>query len=228
MEGVSRSVLPRAMFKKTAGLWILILVLSLGAAAPGNDAPRGAFAKATFAGGCFWCMEAPFDVLPGVVSTTSGYTGGQEKNPTYEEVSAGGTGHAEAVLVLYDPAKISYSELLEVFWRNVDPLTPNRQFCDAGSQYRAAIFFHDETQKRLAEQSKVEKSKRFDKPIVTEIVPASEFYRAEDYHQDFYKKSPIRYKTYRFGCGRDRRLEELWGKSVPRAQGTERRPGRSS
>ncbi len=162
------------------------------------------------------------------MSTTSGYAGGQKKNPTYEEVSAGGTGHAEAVLVLYDPAKISYSELLEVFWRNVDPLTPNRQFCDAGSQYRSAIFFHDENQKRSAEQSKLEKSKRFDKPIVTEIVPASEFYPAEDYHQDFYKKSPIRYKTYRFGCGRDRRLEELWGKSAPHAQGAERGPDRSS
>ena len=216
------------MSKRTVTLWILLVVLSLGAAAPGGETRRGALARATFAGGCFWCMEAPFDVLPGVVSTTSGYAGGQRKNPTYEEVSAGGTGHAEAVLVLYDPAKIRYSELLEVFWRNIDPLTPNRQFCDAGSQYRSAIFFHDETQKRLAEESKLAKSKQFDKPIVTEIVPASRFYRAEDYHQDFYKKSPIRYKTYRFGCGRDRRLEELWGKPASHAQGAERRPGRSS
>jgi peptide-methionine (S)-S-oxide reductase len=168
-------------------------------------------AKATFAGGCFWCMEPPFDKLDGVISTISGYAGGKKKNPTYEEVSAGNTGHAEVVQVTYDPKKITYEKLLEVFWRNVDPLTPNRQFCDVGSQYRTAIFYHDETQKRLAEESKKALSKRFKEPIVTEIVAASEFYPAEDYHQDYYTKNPLRYKYYRYSCGRDQRLETLWG-----------------
>ena len=168
-------------------------------------------AKATFAGGCFWCMEPPFDKLDGVTSTISGYAGGEKKNPTYEEVSAGNTGHAEVVQVTYDPKKITYEKLLEVFWRNVDPLTPNRQFCDVGSQYRTAIFYHDETQKRLAEESKKALSKRFKEPIVTEIVAASEFYPAEDYHQDYYTKNPLRYKYYRYNCGRDQRLEALWG-----------------
>lgn len=168
-------------------------------------------AKATFAGGCFWCMEPPFDKLDGVISTISGYAGGKKKNPTYEEVSAGNTGHAEVVQVTYDPKKITYEKLLEVFWRNVDPLTPNRQFCDVGSQYRTAIFYHDETQKRLAEESKKALAKRFKEPIVTEIVAASEFYPAEDYHQDYYTKNPLRYKYYRYSCGRDQRLETLWG-----------------
>jgi peptide-methionine (S)-S-oxide reductase len=170
-------------------------------------------AKAIFAGGCFWCMEPPFEKLEGVGAVTSGYTGGQKKNPTYEEVSAGGTGHAEAIEIVYDPAAISYAELLEVFWRNVDPLTPNAQFCDHGDQYRTGIFYQDASQKRLAEASKeaLTKSKRFDKPIVTEITAAAEFYPAEDYHQDYYKKNPIRYKYYRYNCGRDRRLAELWG-----------------
>ena len=168
-------------------------------------------AKATFAGGCFWCMEPPFDKLDGVISTISGYAGGKKKNPTYEEVSAGNTGHAEVVQITYDPKKITYEKLLEVFWRNVDPLTPNRQFCDIGSQYRTAIFYHDETQKRLAEESKKALAKRFKEPIVTEIVAASEFYPAEDYHQDYYTKNPLRYKYYRYSCGRDQRLEALWG-----------------
>ena len=172
-------------------------------------------ATATFAGGCFWCMEPPFDKLDGVISTTSGYTGGHKKNPTYQEVSAGGTGHAESMQVLYDPAKVSYAKLLDVFWHNVDPLTLNAQFCDHGTQYRTAIFYHNEEQKRLAEASKqeLEKSGRFPQPIVTEIVPVSEFYPAEDYHQDYYQKNPIRYKFYRYNCGRDARLEELWGKA---------------
>lgn len=172
-------------------------------------------AKATFAGGCFWCMEPPFDKLEGVISTTSGYTGGQKQDPTYQEVSAGGTGHAEAVQVVYDPEKISYAELLEVFWRNIDPTTPDRQFCDVGSQYRTAIFYHNEEQRRLAEQSKkaLEESGRFNQPIVTEIVPATEFYVAEDYHQDYYQKNPLRYHFYRYACGRDQRLEEIWGKA---------------
>ena len=170
--------------------------------------------KATFAGGCFWCMEEAFDKVEGVVSVTSGYTGGRKPNPAYEEVSAGGTGHAEAVEILYDPAKVSYAKLLEVFWRNIDPTTPDRQFCDGGNQYRSAIFYQNETQKRLAEESKqaVEKSKPFKDSIVTQIVPASAFYVAEDYHQDFYKKNPIRYKFYKYNCGRAQRLEELWEK----------------
>jgi peptide-methionine (S)-S-oxide reductase len=171
------------------------------------------FAVATFGGGCFWCMEPPFDALPGVISTVSGYTGGKSANPTYERVSAGGTGHAEVVQVRYDPATISYEKLLQVFWRNIDPLAPDRQFCDSGSQYRSAIFYHDAAQRGLAERSKaaLEKSAQFDRPIVTQIVPASEFYAAEEYHQDYYVKNPLRYKYYRSSCGRDRRLKELWG-----------------
>jgi peptide-methionine (S)-S-oxide reductase len=172
------------------------------------------YEKATFAGGCFWCMEPPFDELPGVISTTSGYTGGRTKNPTYEQVSAGITGHAESVEVIFDPAKITYARLLEVFWKNIDPITANRQFCDSGTQYRSGIFYHTEEQKRLAEASKkaLEDSGRFKQPIVTEIVAATAFYRAEEYHQDYYKKNPIRFKYYKYGCGRARRLEELWGK----------------
>jgi methionine-S-sulfoxide reductase len=186
----------------------------------GRAAGGKSLETATFAGGCFWCMEPPFDELEGVVSTTSGYTGGQKKDPTYEEVSAGETGHVEAVQVVFDPTKISYSELLEVFWRNVDPTTPNRQFCDVGSQYRAAIFYHSEEQRRLAEASKkaLAESGRLMKPIVTEIVPASEFYQAEDYHQDYYKKNPIRYKFYRYNCGRDQILAKIWGKSRSAAE----------
>jgi len=178
---------------------------------------RGAWAAeeatATFAGGCFWCMQPPFDRLDGVRSTTVGYTGGHTQNPTYEQVSAGGTGHAESIQITYDPAKVSYAKLLEVFWRNVDPLTPNAQFCDHGTQYRSAIFFLTAEQQRLAEDSKreLEASGRFKQPIVTEIVPASSFYPAEDYHQAYYRKNPIRYKYYRYSCGRDRRLQELWG-----------------
>jgi peptide-methionine (S)-S-oxide reductase len=168
-------------------------------------------AKATFAGGCFWCMEPPYDELDGVISTISGYTGGTKKNPTYEQVSAGATGHTEAVEVTYDPKKISYDKLLDVFWRNIDPLTANAQFCDSGSQYRSAIFYHDSTQKLLAEASKNRLQSRFKQPIVTEIVRAAEFYPAESYHQDYYKKNPIRYKLYRYGCGRDKRLQAIWG-----------------
>jgi peptide-methionine (S)-S-oxide reductase len=172
-------------------------------------------AKATFAGGCFWCMEPPFDELDGVISTTSGYIGGQKPNPTYEEVSGGRTGHAEAVEVMYDPRKITYARLLEVFWRNIDPLTPDRQFCDAGSQYRSAIFVHGEEQRRLAEESKQAVASRLQQKVVTEITSATIFYPAEEYHQDYYKKNPIRYKVYRAGCGRDQRLEAVWGKAVP-------------
>jgi peptide-methionine (S)-S-oxide reductase len=167
-------------------------------------------AKATFAGGCFWCMEPPFEKLDGVVAVTSGYMGGFKKDPTYDEVSAGRTGHAESIEILYDPAKISYAQLLDVFWHNIDPTVKDRQFCDVGGQYRSAIFYHDQEQKKLAEQSKQKLTGRF-KNIYTEIVAASTFYPAEDYHQDFYKKNPVRYKSYRYGCGRDARLKELWG-----------------
>jgi peptide-methionine (S)-S-oxide reductase len=176
--------------------------------------PEARLATAIFAGGCFWCMEPPFDKLPGVVSTTSGYIGGRTKNPTYEQVSAGTTGHTEAVQIVYDPAKVSYQKLLEVFWRNIDPTTPNAQFCDHGSQYRSGIFYLGEEQQRLASASRqtLERSKPFREPIVTEITAATTFYAAEDYHQDYYKKNPLRYKFYRANCGRDNRLEQLWGK----------------
>ena len=170
-------------------------------------------ATATFAGGCFWCMEPPFDKLDGVISTTSGYTGGERRHPTYGDVSSGRTAHAEAVEVVYDPTKISYAQLLAVFWLNIDPLTRNRQFCDGGAQYRTAIFFHGDQQERLARESKqrIEDSGRFDQPIVTQIVEAAEFWTAEDYHQGYYLKNPLRYKFSRVRCGRDRRLDELWG-----------------
>jgi peptide-methionine (S)-S-oxide reductase len=197
--------------KRTVFLCSLLLAGLL--AGPSDIAAQGKTAKATFAGGCFWCMEPPYDKLDGVISTVSGYIGGPKKNPTYEEVSAGGTGHAEAVQVVYDPSKVSYQKLLEVYWKNVDPLTPNRQFCDRGSQYRTAIFTHGAEQKRLAEASRQEIQKRFQQPVVTEIVAAGPFYPAEEYHQDYYEKNPIRYKYYRTSCGRDRRLEELWGKA---------------
>jgi peptide-methionine (S)-S-oxide reductase len=170
-------------------------------------------AVATFAGGCFWCMEGPYDQLPGVVATISGYTGGRKVNPTYEEVSSGTTGHAESVTVVYDPKKVTYEKLLDVFWHNIDPTVKDRQFCDGGNQYRTAIFYHDEAQRKAAEASKaaLEKSKPFKEPIVTEIVMAGTFYPAEDYHQDFYMKNPVRYQLYRSGCGRDARLKQLWG-----------------
>ena len=195
--------------KITRLLLLLLLVIPLPGLAKGSGVE-----KATFAGGCFWCMEPPFDKIDGVISTTSGYAGGQRKNPTYEEVSAGGTGHAEVVQVVYDPRKVSYAQLLEVFWLNIDPLTPNRQFCDSGHQYRSAIYYHNANQKKLAEASKrkLEQSRRFNKPIVTEIAALSAFYPAEEYHQNYYEKNPLRYKFYRFNCGRDQRLGELWGK----------------
>ena len=171
-------------------------------------------AKATFAGGCFWCVEEAFDTVPGVVSTTSGYMGGPKKNPTYEEVSAGRTGHTEVLQVVYDPNKVSYQQLLDVFWVNHDPTVTDRQFCDVGSQYRPAIFTHDAEQKRLAEasKSKYEKLKTFKRPLPTPIVPAGEFWPAESYHQDYHVKNPVRYKLYATGCGRYARLDELWGR----------------
>ena len=171
--------------------------------------------KATFAGGCFWCMQPPFDKIPGVISTAVGYTGGATAHPTYEEVCSGSTGHAEAIEVTYEPARGSYDALLDIFWRNIDPTTPNKQFADTGTQYRTAIFYHSAEQKRLAEASKkkMEKSGVFGKPIVTEIVPASVFYPAEDYHQKYCQNNPVRYKFYSAGSSRENYLKKLWSKS---------------
>ena len=188
--------------------WLLMTALG-SAGAASRDAQ---VAEAVFAGGCFWCMEEAFENVGGVVSVISGYTGGRVPRPTYEEVSGGGTGHAESVQILYDPSKIGYAQLLEIFWRNIDPTTRDQQFCDSGSQYRSAIFYQDDTQRRLAEESRrtIERTKSFKEPIVTEIVPAGDFYPAEDYHQDFYKKNSIRYKLYKWNCGRAQRLAQLW------------------
>jgi peptide-methionine (S)-S-oxide reductase len=204
--------------KKQAALSVLtVAVLFIGAwnLQLTSQAAAGTIpGKAYFAGGCFWCMEEVFEKVEGVLSATSGYMGGTVASPSYEEVSAGRTGHAESVEVVYDPAKVSYQKLLDVFWRNVDPITPNAQFCDHGSQYRSAIFFQTDEEKRASDASKqgIEQSRRFTEPIVTQIVMASQFYPAEEYHQDFYKKNPIRYKLYKYNCGRAQRLEALWGK----------------
>jgi peptide-methionine (S)-S-oxide reductase len=195
-------------------LTFLFVLSGFALAQTGSAAKNPPRAVATFAGGCFWCMEPPYDKLAGVISTTSGYMGGKTQNPTYEQVVSGRTGHAEVVQVEYDPEKVSYATLLEVFWRNVDPTQRDGQFCDHGSQYRTAIFYHNEEQRKaaLASKAQVEKTKPFKGAIVTEITAAPEFYRAEEYHQDFYKKNPARYKFYRAGCGRDARLQALWGK----------------
>ena len=189
----------------------LVLWASMSAAQTTSDT-----ATATFAGGCFWCMEGPFDEVEGVISTTSGYTGGHQANPTYEQVSAGTSGHTEAVQVVYDPAVVNYGRLLEVFWRNVDPLDAGGQFCDRGSQYRTAVFYHTDEQRQQAEASKsaLESKGALASSIVTEIVQASEYYAAEEYHQDYYLRNPVRYNFYRYSCGRDRRLVELWGESA--------------
>ena len=180
-----------------------------------SPAAQAAEAVATFAGGCFWCMEPPFEALPGVLSVTSGYTGGTKADPSYEQVSAGGTGHAESVEIAYDPEKVSFEKLLEVFWHNVDPAVSDRQFCDVGSQYRSAIFVHDDAQRRAAESSLAAVQAKLGVPVKTQIVPAGPFYRAEDYHQDYARKNPVRYKYYRWGCGRDARLQEIWGADAP-------------
>ena len=194
---------------RAAAIAFTCALLLLGAVAVG----AAETAKATFAGGCFWCMQPAYDTVPGVVSTTVGYTGGHTKDPSYHEVGSGSTGHAESIQVVYDPTKVNYEKLLDVFWHNVDPTDASGQFCDKGNQYRSAIFYHDDAQKRLAEESKknVAKSLKVPGPIATEIVAASTFYPAEDYHQMYYKKNPIRYRFYRRGCGRDNRLEEVWG-----------------
>ncbi|MCK0512249.1 peptide-methionine (S)-S-oxide reductase MsrA [Aromatoleum buckelii] len=192
---------------------MLGLALMVAGAGTGQAAPSPSPATAIFAGGCFWCMEPPFDGLDGVVSTTSGYTGGHVPNPGYEAVSSGRTGHAEAVRIEYDPEKISYEQLLDVFWRNIDPTDPGGQFCDRGSQYRAQIFYQNDGQRAAAERSRAAlvANKPFAQPVITEIVPATKFYPAEEYHQDYYLKNPLRYKFYRHRCGRDERLEALWG-----------------
>ena len=193
---------------------LALLLLRPGASLAQQQATAPADAAvATFAGGCFWCMEPPYDKIEGVFSTTSGYMGGELEDPSYEQVSRGGTGHAEVVQVAYDPEVVDYATLLDVFWKNIDPLTADRQFCDAGSQYRSAIFVHDERQRELAEASKRElaESGRLDGPIVTEINAADTFWPAEEYHQNYYEKNPIRYRFYRASCGRDNRLEEVWG-----------------
>jgi peptide-methionine (S)-S-oxide reductase len=182
---------------------------AMASAAQSGAGPQTA--QAVFAGGCFWSVERFFDKVEGVVSTVSGFAGGNKKNPTYDEVVTGRTGHAESVQVTYDPKKVSYEKLLDAFWHNIDPLTPDGQFCDFGSQYRTVIFFNDEGQKRLAEKSKADLQGRHKKTIATEIVAASPFYAAEDYHQDFHIKNPARYERYRIGCGRDRQLAEIWG-----------------
>ena len=183
------------------------------AAAAGSAAAQEKTAKAIFAGGCFWCVEADFDKVPGVLATTSGYIGGTVKNPTYQQVSGGTTGHAEAVEVVYDPTKVTYAKLLDTFWRNIDPLAKDKQFCDSGDEYRSAIFYLDDEQKALAEETKKKVEAKFaPKQVYTQIVKATEFYKAEEYHQDFYKKNESRYKFYRWNCGRDQRLETLWGK----------------
>jgi peptide-methionine (S)-S-oxide reductase len=198
---------------KTSLLVMLALASTLGAnPVPQDQKPAApSSARAVFAGGCFWCMEPPFDKLPGVKSTTSGFAGGQLKNPTYEQVSMGSTGHAESVQVIYDPRKVTYAQLLDTFWHNIDPLDGGGQFCDRGNQYRSAIFYGNEEEHKAAEESKARVQARLGRPVQTQIVPAGAFYPAEEYHQDFYLRNPVRYHQYRQGCGRDARLKQLWG-----------------
>ena len=196
------------MFRRTFVAACLIAA-ALGSASA--QAPKTA--TAIFAGGCFWCTEADFDKVPGVISTTSGYLNGKTKNPTYKEVSAGGSGHVEAVEVVYDPAKVTYAKLLDAFWRSIDPLVKDKQFCDTGDMYRTGIYYLDDEQKKLAEETKKQVAAKFaPRTVYTEIVKADTFYKAEDYHQDYYKKNEARYNFYRWNCGRDQRLEQLWGK----------------
>ena len=193
------------------GLLLFAVILSVSGIANAATADQATQARAIFAGGCFWCMEPPFDKLDGVTSTISGYIGGDQKDPTYKQVSAGSTGHTEAVEIVYDPKIISYEELLEVFWVNIDPLNARGQFCDFGSQYRTGIFYTSQEQRKLAEQSREKISAQLNKLVVTEITAASKFYPAEDYHQNYYQVNPVRYNYYRWNCGRDQRLKELWG-----------------
>jgi peptide-methionine (S)-S-oxide reductase len=195
------------MFRR---LLISAFMLAVGL---GSASAQEKTAKAIFGGGCFWCVEADFDKVPGVISTTSGYINGKTKNPTYREVSAGGSGHNEVVEIVYDPAKVTYAKLLDVFWRNIDPLVKDRQFCDSGDMYRTGVYYLDDEQKKLAEETKKTVQAKFaPRTVHTEIVKADTFYKAEEYHQDYYKKNEARYNFYRWNCGRDQRLEQLWGK----------------
>jgi peptide-methionine (S)-S-oxide reductase len=187
----------------------LIVAAALSGAALAQTAPQRAVA--TFAGGCFWCVESDFDKVPGVLETISGYTGGQVANAGYEQVSSGSTGHAEAVEVVYDPSKVSYQQLLSYFWRHIDPTVKDRQFCDYGNQYRTAIFVRNDEERRLAEESKKKVAAELKVPIYTQIVKAGPFYKAEEYHQDFYKKNKLKYEFYRWNCGRDQRVKQIWG-----------------
>jgi peptide-methionine (S)-S-oxide reductase len=202
------------MIRRSIGLAAIGIGLALACSdgAAGQAPEPGRTATATFAGGCFWCMEPPFDALDGVISTTSGYTGGTTPSPTYEQVSAGGTGHTEALRIVYDPSRVTFATLLDVFWRNVDAVDGGGQFCDRGSQYRPAIFYHSDAQRQQAERAKERVAAQLGKPVAVEIVPAGPFYDAEAYHQDYYRKNPVRYKFYKWNCGRDQRLEQLWGK----------------
>jgi peptide-methionine (S)-S-oxide reductase len=192
-------------------LLLSVIVAAIFAGAAAAQAPKPGQAVATFAGGCFWCVESDFDHVPGVLQTISGYTGGRVANPTYHQVSAGGTGHAESVEVVYDPGKVTYQQLLTYFWHHVDPTVKDQQFCDHGNQYRTAIFVHNDEERKLAEASKKKVEAELKKPIYAEIVAAGPFYKAEDYHQDYYKKNPVQYKFYRWNCGRDQRIEQIWG-----------------
>jgi len=201
---------------KTGLLAILLATLASPIAAVAGELKNSMTEQAILAGGCFWCLESDLDKLPGVLETVSGYTGGHVTNPGYREVSAGGTGHTESVKVTFDPGILSYDHLLEVFWHSIDPTTRDQQFCDHGNQYRTAIFYMNEEQRKAAESSRaqLERDKPFSETIVTEITQAGTFYPAEDYHQNYYKKNPLRYRFYRFNCGRDQRLESLWGKAT--------------
>ncbi len=192
----------------TMSKWLITISLALLTLTAHAEEQR---AEAIFAGGCFWCMEPPYDKIDGVFSTTSGYIGGSRANPTYQEVSSGRTGHTEAVRIVYDPSKVNYQQLLDIFWVNIDPFAQNRQFCDRGSQYRSGIFYLNAEQEALARASKAAVEARFDEPVYTEVTEATTFYAAEDYHQDYYEKNPLRYKYYRYSCGRDQRLGEIWG-----------------
>ena len=218
----------RDMMKRLLLAASALFVLAANAQTTATGPAPAGLAKATFAGGCFWCVEADFDKVPGVKTTVSGYIGGKVANPSYEQVSAKSTGHTEAVEVVYDPKVVSYEQLVEYFWRTIDPTTKDRQFCDAGSPYRTGVFVHDAQQLAAAQASKarLEKSKPFKEPVVTEITLASTFYAAEDYHQDYYKKNPVRYKYYRNGCGREERIKQLWGSLPTPPAVTDSTPGK--